>query len=177
MFYFGDIIVRYTKFKAGETKGTYVLASPVTAEEILTMANQLARARLAKGRALTSPNETYACLQTLLQGYEHEVFALLFLDNQHRIISFEELFRGTLDSASVYPREVVKAAIACNAAAVILVHNHPSGNPEPSRSDRALTTRLQNALELVQVRVLDHLVVGLEGRVSLAERGWLEHAS
>lgn len=161
------------KFKAGENKGTYVLTEPVTTEEILAMANQLARARVTKGKALTSPSLTYSCLQTLLQGYEREVFAILFLDSQHRVIKFEELFHGTLDGASVYPREVVKAALACNAAAVILVHNHPSGLPEPSRNDRSLTERLQAALAIVEIRVLDHLVIGTEGRVSMAERGWL----
>lgn len=163
----------HTKFKAGETRGTYVLAEPVTAEEILTMANKLARSKLSKGKALTSPSLTYSCLQTLLQEYEHEVFGILFLDSQHRVIKFEELFRGTLDGASVYPREVVKAALACNAAAVILVHNHPSGLPEPSRADRSLTERLQVALGTVEIRLLDHLVIGTEGRVSMAERGWL----
>ena len=165
--------MRYSKFKAGEAKGTYVLEGPVTADEILTMANQLARSKLTKGQALTSPSLTYSCLQTLLQGYEREVFAILFLDSQHRVIKFEELFQGTLDAASVYPREVVKAALACNAAAVILVHNHPSGLPEPSRADRALTERLQAALAIVEIRVLDHLVIGIEGRVSMAERGWI----
>ncbi|GAA4498814.1 RadC family protein [Pseudaeromonas paramecii] len=161
------------KFKAGETRGTYVLAEPVTAEEILTMANKLARSKLSKGKALTSPSLTYSCLQTLLQEYEHEVFGILFLDSQHRVIKFEELFRGTLDGASVYPREVVKAALVCNAAAVILVHNHPSGLPEPSRADRTLTETLRAALATVEIRVLDHLVIGTEGRVSMAERGWL----
>ena len=165
--------MRYSKFKAGEAKGIYVLEGPVTADEILTMANQLARSKLTKGQALTSPSLTYSCLQTLLQGYEHEVFAILFLDSQHRVIKFEELFQGTLDAASVYPREVVKAALSCNAAAVILVHNHPSGLPEPSRSDRTLTETLRSALATVEIRVLDHLVIGIEGRVSMAERGWL----
>ena len=163
----------HNKFKAGETRGTYVLAEPVTAEEILTMANKLARSKLSKGKALTSPSLTYSCLQTLLQEYEHEVFGILFLDSQHRVIKFEELFRGTLDGASAYPREVVKAALAFNAAAVILVHNHPSGLPEPSRADRSLTERLQAALNVVEIRVLDHLVIGTEGRVAMAERGWL----
>ncbi len=95
------------------------------------------------------------------------------MDSQHRVIKFEELFQGTLDAASVYPREVVKASLACNAAAVILVHNHPSGLPEPSRADRTLTETLQAALATVEIRVLDHLVIGTEGRVSMAERGWL----
>ena len=161
------------KFKAGETQGTYVLTEPVTTEEILAMANRLARAQVTKGKALTSPSLTYSCLQTLLQGYEREVFAILFLDSQHRVIKFEELFQGTLDAASIYPREVVKAALASNAAAVILVHNHPSGLPEPSRADRSLTQTLQTALGVVDIRVLDHLVIGTEGRVSMAERGWI----
>ena len=163
----------HNKFKAGETQGTYVLTEPATVEDILHMANRLARTRVTKGKALTPPSLTYSCLQTLLQGYEREVFAILFLDSQHRVIKFEELFQGTLDAASVYPREVVKAALACNAAAVILAHNHPSGLPEPSRADRSLTERLQVALATVEIRVLDHLVIGTEGRVSMAERGWL----
>jgi len=173
MFYFGDTIMPSNKFKAGETRGTYILTEPATAEEILAMANRLARAQVTKGKALNSPSLTYSCLQTLLQGYEREVFAILFLDSQHRVIKFEELFQGTLDAASVYPREVVKAALACNAAAVILVHNHPSGLPEPSRADRTLTETLPAALATVEIRVLDHLVIGTEGRVSMAERGWI----
>ncbi len=112
-------------------------------------------------------------MQALLADYEHEVFALLMLDSRHRVIVFEELFRGTLDGASVYPREVVKLALEHNAAALILVHNHPSGDPEPSMADRNLTTKLQDALNLVGVRTLDHIVVGNEGCVSLAELGYL----
>ena len=95
------------------------------------------------------------------------------LDSRHRVIAFEELFRGTLDGASVYPREVVKLALEHNAAALILVHNHPSGDPEPSMADRNLTTKLQDALNLVGVRTLDHVVVGHDDCVSLAERGYL----
>uniref|UniRef100_UPI0035B459B6 JAB domain-containing protein n=1 Tax=Pseudomonas fluvialis TaxID=1793966 RepID=UPI0035B459B6 len=101
------------------------------------------------------------------------VFALLMLDSRHRVIAFEEVFRGTLDGASVYPREVVKLALEHNAAALILVHNHPSGDPEPSMADRNLTTKLQDALKLVGVRTLDHVVVGNEGCVSLAELGYM----
>jgi DNA repair protein RadC len=115
----------------------------------------------------------FSHLQALLADYEHEVFALLMLDSRHRVIVFEELFRGTLDGASVYPREVVKLALEHNAAALILVHNHPSGDPEPSMADRNLTTKLQDALNLVGVRTLDHIVVGNEGCVSLAELGYL----
>ncbi|HHQ4513672.1 TPA: JAB domain-containing protein, partial [Aeromonas hydrophila] len=104
---------------------------------------------------------------------EHEVFGALFLDSQHRVLAFEELFRGTLDSASIYPREVVKRALLLNCGAIIAVHNHPSGDPEPSHSDRVFTQALKEALALVDVRLLDHLVVGAEGVVSLAERGQL----
>lgn len=105
-------------------------------------------------------------------GSEREVFAVMLLDNQHRLIEFKELFQGTIDAASVYPREVVKTALKANAAAVIFAHNHPSGDPEPSQADRRITTRLQDALALIDVRVLDHIVVG-EQCTSFAERGWL----
>jgi DNA repair protein RadC len=103
----------------------------------------------------------------------HEVFCCLFLDTRHRVIRYEELFRGTIDGATVYPREVVKRALALNAAAVIVGHNHPSGVSEPSEADRSITLKLAKALGLVEVRLLDHLVVSRGGHVSLAERGWL----
>ncbi|MFB2832853.1 DNA repair protein RadC, partial [Aeromonas jandaei] len=122
---------------------------------------------------ITSTTEAAERLQTLLQNREHEVFGVLFLDSQHRVLAFEELFRGTLDSASIYPREVVKRALLLNSGAVIAVHNHPSGDPEPSHSDRVFTQALKEALALVDVRLLDHLVVGAEGVASLAERGLL----
>ncbi|MDP5798608.1 DNA repair protein RadC [Pseudomonas aeruginosa] len=158
-----------TKFKAGETTGTYIANAPLTEHDILTMAKQLASQRLQKEHPLHHPSEVFSYLQILLQEYEHEVFALLLLDNKHRVIQFQELFRGTLDSASVYPREVVKLALAHNAAAVILVHNHPSGDPAPSQADRVLTTKLKQALEIVSIRTLDHIIVATEGCVSLAE--------
>ena len=101
------------------------------------------------------------------------MFAALFLASQHRVLAFEELFRGTLDSASIYPREVVKRALLLNSGAIIAVHNHPSGDPEPSHSDRVFTHALKEALALVDVQLLDHLVVGAEGVVSMAERGQL----
>ena len=160
------------KLKASDTAGTYLVESPVTENDILLMARQLASLRLRKGRALTSPKEVFSHLQALLADYEHEVFALLMLDSRHRVIAFEELFRGTLDGASVYPREVVKLALEHNAAAIILVHNDPSGDPEPSQADRNLTTKLRDALNLVGVRTLDHIVVGHEGCLSLAELGY-----
>ena len=165
--------MRLHKLKASDTTGTYLFDTPVTERDRVMRARQLASMRLRKGRALTSPKEVFSHLQALLADYEHEVFALLMLDSRHRVIAFEELFRGTLDGASVYPREVVKLALEHNAAALILVHNHPSGDPEPSMADRNLTTKLQDALNLVGVRTLDHVVVGQEDCVSLAERGYL----
>ena len=161
------------KFKAGESAGTYITDAPVTEADILQMAQRLASQRLRKGQALHQPKEVFSYLQILLQDYEHEVFALVLLDCKHRVIRFQELFRGTLDAASVYPREVVKLALTHNAAAVILVHNHPSGDPAPSQADHVLTSRLKQALELVSIRTLDHIIVGSEGCVSLAERGYL----
>lgn len=166
--------MKYHKLRAGEETGTYVMESPVTEADILQMAQQLAMSRLTKGQALTEPNQVFSHLQTLLQYHEHEVFALLLLDSKHRVIGFRELFRGTLDGARVYPREVVKIALEHNAAAVILVHNHPSGDPEPSQADCTLATTLKNALNMIGTQILDQVVVGYEGRcVSFAERGYL----
>ncbi|TWD49055.1 JAB domain-containing protein [Pseudomonas sp. SJZ131] len=168
--------MKYHKLIASETIGTYIMESPVTEADILQMAQQLAMSRLSKGRALTDPQQAFSHLQTLMQYHEHEVFALLLLDTQHRVIGFRELFRGALDGASVYPREVVKIALEHNAAAVILVHkvhDHPSGSPEPSQADHTLSRTLKNALNMIGTRILDHVVVGDEGCVSWAERGYL----
>ncbi len=129
--------------------------------------------RLLRGAVLTSSNDTKEYLQAMLRDREHEVFSCLFLDNRHRVLAFEELFRGTLNGTAVYPREVIKRAIRHNAAAVILVHNHPSGVAEPSRADELLTVRLKEALALVEVKVLDHVVVGDGEMVSFSERGLL----
>jgi DNA repair protein RadC len=126
-----------------------------------------------RGEALGSPQQTVRYLQARLRDYPYEVFAVLFLDNRHRVIAFEELFRGTIDGASVHPREVVRRALALNAAAVILSHNHPSGVAEPSQADRRITERLRDALQLVDVRVLDHLIIGDGESCSFAERGLL----
>jgi DNA repair protein RadC len=122
---------------------------------------------------LTSPETTRRYLKARLYGYPHEVFACLFLDNRHRVIRYEELFHGTIDGASVHPRVVVRQALQINAAAVIFAHNHPSGVAEPSQADVRITARLKEALALVDIRVLDHFIIG-EGRgTSLAERGLL----
>ncbi len=163
--------MKSTKFKIDETNGTYTVASPVTEKDILIMARRLAKNRLAKGCRIERPSSAFLYLQTLMGSYENEVFGSVFLDNQHRIISFEELFRGSINAANIYPREVVKRALSVNAAAVIFVHNHPSGEPEPSEADKRITVQLREALSLVEIRVLDHVVVGAKACISMAERG------
>ncbi len=142
-------------------------------QAVLEMARRHLDEQLRRGPALTSPMETRRYLTAQLRSHPYEVFGSLFLDNRHRVIGFEELFRGTIDGASVYPREVVRRALAHNAAAVILAHNHPSGVSEPSAADEQLTHRLREALQLVEIRLLDHFVVGDGEPVSLAERGML----
>ena len=137
------------------------------------LATRYLEERIRRSDALTSPAHTSQFLCARLRSRPHEVFACLFLDNRHRVISFEEMFRGTIDGASVHPREVAKRALELNAAALIAAHNHPSGVAEPSRSDRAITSRLRDALALVDVRLLDHFVIGDGEVVSFAERGWL----
>ncbi len=128
---------------------------------------------LEREEELTSPQAVRHYLTARLRHQHREVFCCLFLDNRHRVIRCEDLFQGTIDGASVYPREVLKRALALNAAAVIFAHNHPSGRAEPSSADQRLTQRLVKALELVDIRVLDHMVVGEAGVVSFAERGLL----
>lgn len=122
---------------------------------------------------LTSPSDTAGYLKLKIGLAPQERFWVLFLDTRHRVLAVEELFRGTIDGASVYPREVARACLAHNAAAVIFAHNHPSGVAEPSQADRLITERLVRALGLLDIRVLDHLVVSASESVSLAERGWL----
>ena len=130
-------------------------------------------AHLRRDGPLTSPEATRRYLAARLRAHPFEVFACLFLDNRHRVIAFEALFRGTVDGTSVHPREVVRCALRHNAQAVILCHNHPSGEPEPSHADRILTDQLVAALAMVEVRVLDHLVIGDGACVSFSERGLL----
>lgn len=157
------------RFCAGTGLG---LAKYAQLQAVLEMARRHLLEGLRRGDALACPDDTRRFLSARLRDYAYEVFACLFLDTRHRIIAFEELFRGTIDGASVHPREVVRRALAHNAAAVILAHNHPSGVAEPSQSDQHITRRLKDALALIDVRVLDHLVVGDE-LVSFAERGLL----
>ncbi len=142
-------------------------------QAVLEMGRRQLREELQRGPALTSPLDTRRYLAAELRACPNEVFAGLFLDNRHRVIGFEELFQGTIDGASVYPREVVRRALARNAAAVIVAHNHPSGVAEPSPADTALTQRLREALDLVDIRLLDHFIIGDGVPVSLAERGVL----
>lgn len=128
---------------------------------------------LQHGDALNSPSAVRDYLRLSMNQYEHEVFVVIFLDARNRVIAAEEMFRGTLTQTSVYPREVVKAALKHNAAAVILAHNHPSGVPDPSQSDRLLTDTLKLALSLVEVRVLDHFIIAGVQTLSMAEQGLL----
>ncbi|MCX9468049.1 DNA repair protein RadC [Vibrio cholerae] len=145
----------------------------VQLQAVLEMTQRYLAETLKRGDALTSPHQTKLYLSSVLRDRQREAFYILFLDNQHRVIRDEILFEGTIDAASVYPREVVKRALHHNAAAVILAHNHPSGVAEPSQADRRITDRLRDALGLVEIRVLDHFVVGDGEVVSFAERGWI----
>jgi DNA repair protein RadC len=139
----------------------------------LELTDRYLRAGFERGEAITDPAMTRRFLKSKLSRHRREVFACMFLDNQHRLIVYEELFFGTIDGASVHPREVVRRALETNAAAVIFAHNHPSGIAEPSQADQRITDRLKSSLLLVDVRVLDHMIVG-EGEVmSFAERGLL----
>ena len=143
----------------------------VQLQAVLEMSRRALKEEMQRGDALNSPRAVRDYLQLLLGGRHQEVFLVLFLDTQHRVIASEELFQGTLSQTSVYPREVVKRALAHNAAAVILAHNHPSGVTEPSQSDQLLTNALKQALSLVDVRVLDHFVVAAGQTLSFAEKG------
>lgn len=140
---------------------------------VLEIARRSLLQELARRPVFDAPDAVKQFLRLKLAGLTHEVFAVMFLDAQHRLIAMEEMFRGTLTQTSVYPREIVKRGLDLGAAAVILAHNHPSGVAEPSRSDELLTQALKSALALVDMRVLDHLVVGSGEVVSLAERGLL----
>ena len=140
--------------------------------ELLERAAEALALKYKREGTFTDAANVKEYLALKLGAYEREVFAVMFLDSQHRLISFEEMFFGTIDAASVYPREVLKMALSHNAAAVIFAHNHPSGVPEPSQADKRITERLVEALKLVDIRVLDHIVVG-ESCVSFAEKGWI----
>jgi DNA repair protein RadC len=159
------------EFCQGRGLGT---AKYVQLQAVLEMSRRYLQADLQRGEAIQGVQDTRRYLATQLRHRPEEVFACLFLDNRHRLINFEELFYGTIDGASVHPRRVVKRALYHNAAAVILAHNHPSGIAEPSHADEQITLRLREALGLIDVRVLDHVIIGDgEQAVSFAERGLL----
>ena len=139
----------------------------------LELARRSLSEQLAQRPALGNPRDTGDYLSAQLRHLPYEVFGCLFLDNRHRVLAFEELFRGTVDGASVHPREVVRACLKHNASAVIFAHNHPSGVAEPSAADRAITRELKEALQLIGVRVLDHLVIGQGTPTSMAALGWI----
>lgn len=139
--------------------------------DILTAAQSIYRKRTEHSESFENPSTSKEYFHQRLHLYDKEVFAVAFLDTRHRLITYEELFYGTLDQAAVYPREVLRRTLAHNAAAVIVSHNHPSGNPEPSQADIAMTQRLKQALELIDARLLDHIVIGTTP-TSLAERGF-----
>ena len=150
-----------------------VLPASLTADDLIEIAQLLAQSRLREKEHFTSPELVGDYFTAAMRSLEQEVFVCLFLDNQHCKIAFETLFYGTIDGATVHPREVVKRALQLNAAAVIIGHNHPSGVSEPSQADRRITERLKQALELIDVRVLDHFVVGNAGYTSFTQRGIL----
>lgn len=156
-----------------DDNGNYNFSEPVHSDQIVALASSILEASLRRGDYLTSPVAASQFARFQLGDLEHEVFAVLFLDSKHRFIEFEVLSRGTIDGATVYPREIVKAVLRHNAAAVILAHNHPSGICEPSSADQTITKRLKAALGLIDVRVLDHIIVSAAESTSMAERGLL----
>ena len=161
------------QFKAVRECDGYEIDGCVSRDEIVAFALKLVARSFKRGANLTSSDTAKDYLRLKLASYEHEVFCVVFLDSQHKLLGYEELFQGTIDGCAVYPREVVKRALSYNAAAIIFAHNHPSGHPEPSQADKTITNRLQTALAAVDIRVLDHCVIGGDEVVSFAERGLL----
>jgi DNA repair protein RadC len=164
---------QYTNVLIKTDDNLYTLSEPQTKQGLYQALLNMLEEDYFRPDAINSPDQTRNYLQIKLAPLEHEVFCVLFLDSQHRVIRFEEMFRGTIDAASVYPREVVKRCLQLNAAAVIFAHNHPSGIPEPSQADIRLTAKLVDALSLIDVRVLDHIVIGGVLSISMAEQGLL----
>lgn len=154
-------------------QGLYQAVGPVTSEAIVRTAAAILQEKMTRGDALSNPEDAARFLQMALANEKNEHFAVLFMNNKHQVLSFERLFFGTIDGATVHPRIVVQKALEWNAASVILAHNHPSGHSEPSQADRDVTQQLVKALSLVDVRVLDHLVVSQSGWESLSRRGWV----
>jgi DNA repair protein RadC len=160
-----------SKFVVNEKTGNYSVQSELTENEILEMALCITRAKLQKGVQISGPESVIKYLHSYLVGYEYEVFGVIFLDTQNCIIESQILFRGSISSASVYPREVAKEALKLNTSHVIYFHNHPSGDPSPSKADVDINKRLVDALNLFDIETLDHIVIGLENPISFKERG------
>ncbi|GAA5139540.1 MAG: DNA repair protein RadC [Alloalcanivorax venustensis] len=154
-------------------KGLYHASGPITSDDIIRTAAAILQENLTRGDTLSHPEEAARFLQMTLANEKNEHFAVLFMNNKNQVLSFERLFSGTVDGATVHPRIVVQKALEWNAASVILAHNHPSGHSEPSQADRDVTQLLVKALGLIDVRVLDHLVVSQSGWESLSRRGWV----
>ena len=142
-------------------------------EQILAAAERILLKRLERQGRISEPSSAAQYLRAHCAHLEYEVFGCIFLDTTHQILAIESIFRGTIDSAEIHPREIARRSLQLNAAALICFHNHPSGNLEPSAADRAVTARLKQALALIDVRLLDHFVVSAEGHTSLAARGWV----
>ncbi|MBD8128822.1 DNA repair protein RadC [Pantoea sp. 1B4] len=164
----GGNVSYFSSLHVRDTQGNYVMAS---VSQILTEAERAIDFRYPTGTVFTSAEESAEFFRAKLAGREREVFAVAFLNNQHQLIAYEELFMGGIASIEIQPREVARAALRLNAAAVIMSHNHPSFSKEPSRADEQITARLKKALELIAVRVIDHIVVAGNDAVSMAERG------
>jgi len=154
-----------------ENDGLYVLSRTVNDQDILSAAKEILARRFRRGTQLTSPQQSKDYLISQIAHLEHEVFFMIFLDNKHHILASEIMFQGTVDGASVYPRECVKRALSLNAAACIISHNHPSGISVPSSSDKAITHKLKDAMALMDIRLLDHIIVAGVQTYSFAESG------
>lgn len=156
-----------------KTRKTVISTISAADEQILAAAEQILLKRLARNGKIGEPCEAGHYLRARLGHAEREVFGCVFLDTRHQILACEDLFFGTIDGAEIAPREILRRALTLNAAALVAFHNHPSGNTEPSAADRALTARLKQALSLIDVRLLDHIVVSAQGFTSMAVRGWV----
>jgi DNA repair protein RadC len=157
----------------GEANEGYAVGDRVEEDRIVARGVEIMERRLERGAAMTDPRVAGHYCAGKLRAFDREVFGVLFLDTRHRMIGFELMFYGTIDGAEVYPREVARAALRLNAAAIIVCHNHPSGSTEPSAADRAVTLRLRDALAMLEIRLLDHFVIGEGPPTSLAARGWV----
>jgi DNA repair protein RadC len=156
---------------ACDVLGHYTITGPMSESDVLAAAEDILRRKLERQGAIGSPRDSARFLRMRLGHLPHEEFHAVWLDTRHQVLAVDKLFNGSIDGASIHPREVVRSALRHNAAAVIFAHNHPSGNPEPSAADRVITNRLRDALTLIDVRVLDHIVIGAQETTSMAERG------